>query len=114
MIKIFSDKTGKFYNSVDEANRAEFELKEKENLARIEKERKERELKEKKEQEAAERKEAAEKVEAARKAYLEAQKAYKAELDKFIKTYGSFHMSWSANDMKSIEDLLSTFSSLFI
>lgn len=114
MVKIYSDKTNKFYNTVEEANRAEFELKEKENLEKIKKEREEAEAKAKKEKAAAERKAAAEKVEAARKAYQEAQKAYKTELDKFINTYGSFHMSWSANDMKSIEDLLNTFSTLFI
>ena len=48
-IKIYSDKTGKFYNSVEEANRAEFELKEKENLAKIQKERELALAKEKKE-----------------------------------------------------------------
>lgn len=107
MIKIYSDKTGKFYNSVEEANRAEFELKEKENLARIEKERKERELKEKKEQEAAERKEAAEKVEAARKAYLEAQKAYKVELENFCKKYGTYHYTVSdAEEIPSLFDIV--------
>jgi len=111
MIKIYSDKTGKFYNTVDEANRAEFELKEKENLARIEKERKERELKEKKDKEAAERKAAAEKVEAARKAMVDAQKAYKEELDKFIKTYHTYHFSSNnVEDFPHLFDVLNVFS----
>ena len=111
MIKIYSDRTGKFYNSVEEANRAEFELKEKENLARIEKERKERELKEKKEQEAAERKAAAEKVETTRKAYLEAQKAYRAELEAFCKKYGTYH--YTVSDAEEIPSLFDIFKSLF-
>lgn len=106
-IKVFSDRTGKFYNTVDEANRAEFELKEKENLAKIESERKERELKEKKDKEAAERKAAAEKVEAARKAMVEAQKAYHDELDKFIKAFGSYHFSSSnVEDFPHLFDVL--------
>ena len=66
-IKVYSDKTKQFYNTVEEANRAEFELKEKENLAKIQKERELALAKEKKEKAVAERKAAAEKVEAARK-----------------------------------------------
>ena len=111
MIKIFSDKTGKFYDTVDEANRAEFELKEKENLAKIEKERKERELKEKKDKEAAERKVAAEKVEAARKNMIAAQKAYKEELDKFIKTYGTYH--FSSNNVEDFPHLFDVLNYAF-
>ena len=38
-LKYYSDKTNKFYDTADEANRAEFELKEKENLEKIKKER---------------------------------------------------------------------------
>lgn len=107
MIKIYSDKTGKFYNTVDEANRAEFELKEKENLAKIQKEKEERELKEKKEKETALRKEAAMKVDAARKAYLEAQKAYHKELESFCKTYGTYHYSIdNADEVPSLFDAL--------
>lgn len=113
-MKYYSEKLNKIFNTEQECMDAEFEVKKAENLARIQKEKEARELKEKKDKEAAERKAMAEKVEAARKAYLETQKAYRTELDKFIKTYGSFHMSWNENDMKSIEDLLSTFSMLFI
>lgn len=106
-IKIYSDKTGKFYNTVDEANHAEFELKEQENRARIEKERKERELKEKKEKETADRKAAAEKVTAARKAYLEAQKAYKAELEAFCEKYGTYHYTIeNADEVPTLFDAL--------
>ena len=97
-IRVYSDKTKQFYNTVEEANRAEFELKEKENLAKIEEERKARELKIKKEQAAAERKAAAEKVDAARKAYTDAKKTYSEELEAFCKKYGTYHYSTNGKD----------------
>ena len=104
-VKIYSDKTNKFYNTVEEANRAEFELKEKENLEKIEKERKERELKEKKEKAAAERKALATEVDEARKAYTAAQKAYREKLEKFCKQYGTYHYSTdNADDIPSLFD----------
>ena len=92
-IKIYSDKTKQFYNSVEEANHAEFELKEKENREKIQKERAEAQAKAEKERKAAERKAAAEKVETARKAYNEARKAYNTELEAFCKKYGTYHYS---------------------
>lgn len=110
-IKIYSDKTNKFYETVDEANRAEFELKEKENLEKIEKERKERELKEKKEKAAAERKEAAEKVNKARLAMVDAQKAYRDELEAFCKKYGTYH--YSTNSVDDIPTLFDFVGNLF-
>lgn len=106
-MKYYSEKLNKFYDTADACQRAEFEAKEKENLAKIEKERKERELKEKKDKEAAERKAAAEKVEAAREAMVAAQKAYKEELDKFIKAYGTYHFSSSnVEDFPHLFDML--------
>jgi len=110
-IKIYSDKTNSFYNSIEEANHAEFELKEKENLAKIEKERKERALKEQKEKAATERKAAAEKVETARKTYVEAQKAYRDELEAFCKNYGTYH--YSTNNVDDIPSLFGFLSDLF-
>jgi hypothetical protein len=110
MIKIYSDKTGSFYNTVEEANRAEFELKEKENLAKIEKERKERELKEKKEKEVAERKVAAEKVETARKEMTKAQHEYSKALREFINKYGTYHFSSSdPADIPTLFDIFDKF-----
>lgn len=111
MVKIYSDKTNKFYNSVEEANRAEFELKEKENLEKIKKEREEAEAKAKKEKAAAERKAAAEKVEAARKAYQEAQKAYRKELEGFCEKYGTYH--YSTDNAEEIPSLFDWFDKLF-
>ena len=111
MVKIYSDKTNKFYNTVEEANRAEFELKEKENLEKIKKEREEALAKEKKEKAMAERKEAAVKVDAARKAYLEAQKAYREELEGFCKKYGTYH--YSTNSAEDVPSLFDFFGNIF-
>ena len=110
-IKVYSDKTNKFYNTVEEANRAEFELKEKENLEKIKKEREEAEAKAKKEKAVAERKAAAEKVEAARKAYQDAQKAYRKELEGFCEKYGTYH--YSTNSAEEIPSLFDWFDKLF-
>ena len=111
MIKVYSDKTGKFYNTVEEANRAEFEVKEKENLAKIQKEREAAVLKEKKEKEAAERKAMAEQVEIARKAMIEAQKAYKEKLSAFVDKYHTYHFSTSNPD--EVPTLFDIFENIF-
>ncbi len=106
-IKVYSDKTQKFYNTVEEANRAEFELKEQENREKIRKEREAAEAKAKKEQEAVERKAAAEKVEAARKAMVAAQRNYRDELNNFIKAYGTYHFSSNnVDDFPHLFDVL--------
>ena len=110
-IRIYSDKLNKFFNTIEEANRAEFELKEKENLAKIEKERKERELKEQKEKTLAERKAAAEKVEAARKAFNEARKAYHSELEGFCKKYGTYH--YTTDGKEDVPSLFDLFDNMF-
>jgi len=110
-MKYYSEKLNKFYDSADACQRAEFEAKEKENLAKIENERKERELKEKKDKEAAERKAAAEKVEAARKAMVEAQGAYKKELEAFCQKYGTYH--FSLNNLEDIPHLFDVLNYAF-
>jgi len=110
-MKYYSEKLNKFYDSADACQRAEFEAKEKENLAKIENERKERELKEKKDKEAAERKAAAEKVEAARKAMVEAQSAYKKELEAFCQKYGTYH--FSLNNLEDIPHLFDVLNYAF-
>lgn len=104
-IKYYSDKTHQYYNSVDEANRAEFEAKEKENLEKVKREREERERKEQREKAATERKAMAEKVEAARKEMVAAQKNYRDAVDAFVKAYGTYHFSSS-----KIEDIPTLFS----
>lgn len=111
MIKVYSDKTGKFYSTVEEANRAEFEMKEKENREKIQKEREAAVLKEKKEKEAAERKAMAEQVEIARKAMIEAQKAYKEKLSAFVDKYHTYHFSTSNPD--EVPTLFDIFENIF-
>ena len=110
-LKYYSDKTNKFYDTAEEANRAEFELKEKENLEKIKKEREAALAKEKKEKAMAERKAAAEKVDTARKAYLEAQKAYRTELEGFCKTYGTYH--YSTDNADEVPSLFDFFGNIF-
>lgn len=109
-IKVYSDKTNKFYNTVEEANRAEFELKEKENLEKIRKEREEALAKEKKEKAVAERKALAAEVDKARKAYLEAQKAYREQLEGFCKKYGTYH--YTVENGEEIPSLFDFFGNL--
>ena len=109
-IKIYSDKTNKFYNSVEEANHAEFELKEKENLEKIKKERELALAKEKKEKELAERKALATEVDTARKAYLAAQKAYREKLEAFCGKYGTYH--YTVENGEEIPSLFDFFGNL--
>lgn len=109
-LKYYSDKTNKFYNTAEEANRAEFELKEKENLEKIKKEREAALAKEKKEKELAERKALATKVDEARKNYLAAQKAYREELEGFCKKYGTYH--YTVENGEEIPSLFDFFGNL--
>ena len=97
-MKYYSEKLRKFYDTADDCQRAEFEAKEQENLAKIQKEKALREEKEKKEALAAERKAAAEKVEAARKEMEHANKVYKDALSEFISKYGAYHYTTSNPD----------------
>ena len=110
-LKYYSDKTNKFYDTADEANRAEFELKEKENIEKIKKERELALIKEQKEKAVAERKASAEKVESARKAFNEARKAYHAELEAFCKKYGTYHYTTDGKD--DVPSLFDLFDNIF-
>lgn len=104
-MKYFSEKTNKVYDTVEALNKAEFELKEAENRAKIKAEREKAE----KEKLAAERKSRAAEVEEARKQMLEAQKAYKEKLERFCRDYGAWHTSISTSDVPSLFDLFSWF-----
>jgi len=110
-IKIYSDKTKKFYDSMDAANEAEAQAQEQEELARIEKERKEQELKEQKEKAAAERKALATEVDGARKELVKAQKAYKEKLEEFCKKYGTYH--YTIENAEDVPTLFDFFGNLF-
>lgn len=112
-IKFYSDKTNKYYPTIEDANKAEFELKEQENRERIRKEREAREKKEKEEKFAAERKTKAAEVEEARKAMIAAQAKYREVLDAFIQKYGHFHLSLTGEDAKQAIPSLFDFFNLF-
>ena len=110
-MKYYSEKLNKVFNTERECMEAEFKVKEQENLARIQKEKALREEKEKKEALAAERKVMADKVETARKAYLEAQKAYRNELEAFCKKYGTYH--YTVTDADEVPSLFDVFKYAF-
>lgn len=108
MIKYFSDKTGQYYDSVEAANKAEFALKEKENLEKIRKEREALAAQAKKEKETAERKAMATEVEAARQDMIKAQKSYRDKLEAFCKRWGAYHLTLDkAEDFPTLFDFFS-------
>lgn len=111
MIKFYSEKTGKYYNTLEEANKAEFEAKEAENRQKILAERKAAEEKERKEKEAEERKTMAADIEEKRKAMVAAQKAYSNAIDQFTKRWGSYH--YSSNSADDIPMLFKIFNPFF-
>lgn len=86
-MKILSEKTNKYYATVDECLKAEKEFDE----AVAAKKAKEEKL-------TAERKERAAEVEKAYKAVVEANENYHKMLDAFVKDYGSFHMTIHTGD----------------
>lgn len=110
-MKYYSEKLNKVFDTERECMEAEFKVKEQENLARIQKEKALREEKEKKEALATERKAMADKVETARKAYLEAQKAYRNELEAFCKKYGTYH--YTVTDADEVPSLFDVFKYAF-
>lgn len=110
MIKIYSDKTKKYYDSIEDAEQAEFEAKEQENRDKILAERKAAELKEKKEKEAAERKQMAGEIEEARQAMITAQKAYQEKIKAFVDKYHSYHFSTNkVDEIPTLFDLFDKF-----
>lgn len=102
-MKFYSEKLNKLFDSEELCVKAEQEAIQAENRERVLRERKAAEEKEKKEKEAAERKAMAAEVTEALKAMNEAQKVYREKLQKFIKTYGTYHFSSSdVNDFPSL------------
>ena len=107
-IKIYSDKTRQYYDTVEQAEDAEFKMKEEENRKKILVEREAERKKEEKEKAAAERKIMAGEIEEARQAMIKAQKAYKEKIEAFVKKYGSYHYT-----SKNIDDVPSLFDDFF-
>lgn len=98
-MKILSEKTNKYYATVDECLKAEKEFDE----AVAAKKAKEEKL-------TAERKERATEVEKAYKAVIDANKHYHELLDAFVKDYGSFHMTLHTGDLNPFNALSYAFS----
>lgn len=110
-MKIYSEQLNKFYDTVAECEKAEADYKATVEAARIEQERKAELAKKEKEQKMAKRKEAAAKVDAARKAYLEAQHVYREQLEEFVKIYGTYH--YSTDNVEEIPSLFDWFGNIF-
>lgn len=111
-MKYYSERLNRVFDSEKECLDAEFKVKQKENLEKIEKERALREEKERKEKEAAERKEMADKVEAARKEMVKAQNAYAEALKEFIDKYHTYH--FSSSNPADIPTLFDIFDKFFL
>ena len=92
-MKFFSELTNQCYDTVAECQKAEaIKQKEIEEAKRAKRPNSTFKMMKQKEQaKNAERAEAAKRVEAARKAMVEAENAYKDELTSFCKTYGTYH-----------------------
>lgn len=97
-MKFYSENLHKLFDSEQELTEAE--------TAAL----KEKEAEEAKKKELVEtRKARAKEVEAAREAVYAARKEYYRLLDAFLKDYGSYHASYSSNDLASINDIFDCF-----
>ena len=101
-MKILSEKTNKYYATVDECLAAEKAFDE----AAAKKKAEEEKLK-------ATRKERANEVENAYKASIEANKHYRELLDAFIKDYGSFHMTVHTGNLNPFDSFSHFFDTFF-
>ena len=97
-MKYVSELTKKTYDSEEACLKAEKEFKEAKAKAKAEKEKKD-----------AERSSRAKEVEDAYKKAIDANKAYRDLLNKFVKDYGSFHMTYSSTS-NLVDDV---FNSMF-
>ena len=92
-----SELTGKTYTTAEECEKADLEISEQRKIKEAEKKK-----------EAEERKAAADRVEAARKTMVEAQNAYREEIEHFCEKYHTYHTSW-----RESKDIPTLFESLF-
>lgn len=101
-MKILSEKTNKYYATVDECLAAEKAFDEAEAKKKAEAQKLN-----------ATRKERANEVETAYKASLEANKHYHELLDAFVKDYGSFHMTLHTGDLNPFDSFSHLFNTFF-
>lgn len=100
-MKFYSENLHKLFDSEKELKDAEFKAK------------KEKEAEEAKKKELVEtRKVRAKEVDDARAAVYAAKKEYQKLLNAFIKDYGSYHASYSSNDLALIDDIFDCFFNL--
>ena len=100
-MKIYSEITNKFYDTVEACEKAEKEIK-------AEKEKKEVEAKKL----AVERKNAAEVVDDLFKTYMQARENFEDGLRNFCNKYGAYHKTVKADDIKDTSNLLKSLSEL--
>ena len=101
-MKILSEKTNKYYATVDECLAAEKAFDEAEAKKKAETEKLN-----------ATRKARANEVEAAYKASQEAYKNYRDLLDAFVKDYGSFHMTVHTGNLNPFDSFSQLFDTFF-
>lgn len=101
-MKILSEKTNKYYATIDECLAAEKAFDE----AAAKKKAEEEKLN-------ATRKERANEVENAYKASIEANKHYRELLDAFVKDYGSFHMTVHTGNLNPFDSFSHFFDTFF-
>ena len=101
-MKILSEKTNKYYATVDQCLAAEKAFDEAEAKKKAEAQ-----------QLNVTRKERANEVETAYKASLEANKHYHELLDAFVKDYGSFHMTVHTGDLNPFDSFSHLFDTFF-
>ncbi len=82
-MKYYSEVTKKFYDKIEDCQKEENAILKTQNKL------------------AAERKEAANKVDAAYKEYQRAATAYHEELKQFCSKYGTYHRTYSSNELKN-------------
>jgi len=101
-MKIFSEKTKKFYEAVDACVEAEAAY-----------DAEQAQLKAEREERAKERKERAKEVEDAYVAAQEAEKHYLALRNKFIEDYGAYHMTVTNRKSASVDELFEDLFRIF-
>ena len=107
-MRYYSEVLNKILDSPEACTQAEHAAKVEAARQQEERAKAEAAAKEKREKEAAERKAAAAEVEAARKAMVDAQRAYAKVLDEFVKKYGSYHYTTSSvKDIPLLFDFIS-------
>ena len=109
-MKILSEKTNKWYTTVDECIAAEKAFDEAVAKEKAEKEKALAEKKAKEEKLGAERKARANEIEEAYKASCEAYKHYQDLLNAFVKDYGSFHMTVHTGDLNPFDSFKHLFN----